>query len=116
MKDVGVKGLRCDDIYGFDDEMLAFVPQPCYAVILCFPDYKQVSFVLRSTAHRICFNFQAFGYVKGAYDELKSKEYKNPENVFFMKQKIGNACGTFSLLHSIANIRNHVDIGMFITL
>jgi ubiquitin carboxyl-terminal hydrolase L3 len=94
IKDIGVKGLRCEDIFGFDDDALAFVPQPCYAVILCFPDYKK-----------------AYVYMRGSYEELKSKDYKNPDKVFFMNQKIGNACGTFSLLHSIANVRDKVDIG-----
>lgn len=28
-----------------------------------------------------------------------------------MKQKIGNACGTFSVLHSLANLKDKVDIG-----
>uniref|UniRef100_A0AC34FGK3 Ubiquitin carboxyl-terminal hydrolase n=1 Tax=Panagrolaimus sp. ES5 TaxID=591445 RepID=A0AC34FGK3_9BILA len=94
IKDIGVKGLRCEDIYGFDDDALAFIPQPCYAVILCFPEYKK-----------------ALEYVKRSYEELKAKNYKNPEKVFFMNQKIGNACGTFSLLHSIANVRDKVNIG-----
>ena len=94
IKDIGVKGLRCEDIFGFDDDALAFVPQPCYAVILCFPDPRGVN-----------------EHVKSLYEELKSKDYKNPEKVFFMNQKIGNACGTFSLLHSIANVRDKVNIG-----
>lgn len=46
-----------------------------------------------------------------AYDELKSSGFTAPENVFFMKQKIGNACGTFALFHALANLEGVIDLG-----
>lgn len=36
-----------------------------------------------------------------------------PEGVFFAQQKIRNACGTFALIHSIAQNCRKIDIGNF---
>jgi hypothetical protein len=52
--------------------------------------------------------------MKGIYENLTTQGKNNvPDGVFFMKQKIGNACGTFSLLHSLTNTTQHFDIGKF---
>ena len=34
------------------------------------------------------------------------------EKVYFMKQTVGNACGTIGLLHAVGNNLNQVDLGM----
>uniref|UniRef100_A0A7E4WBJ2 Ubiquitin carboxyl-terminal hydrolase n=1 Tax=Panagrellus redivivus TaxID=6233 RepID=A0A7E4WBJ2_PANRE len=94
INDIGVTGIRCEDIFGFDADCLAFVPKPHLGAILCFPDYKK------------CYNL-----VKPKYDALKSDNYKPDEKLFFMKQKIGNACGTFAILHSLANLTNTISVG-----
>uniref|UniRef100_A0AC34RAQ9 Ubiquitin carboxyl-terminal hydrolase n=2 Tax=Panagrolaimus sp. JU765 TaxID=591449 RepID=A0AC34RAQ9_9BILA len=94
IKDIGVHGIRCEDVFGFDEECLGFIPKPHYAMILCFPEYKN-----------------AYKIVEPHYDELKNKGFEHPENIFFMKQKIGNACGTFALLHSLSNLKDKIDIG-----
>lgn len=45
------------------------------------------------------------------YEQLKSDGKGNvPADVFFMKQKISNACGTFALFHALANVEA-VDLG-----
>ena len=31
------------------------------------------------------------------------------ENVYYMKQTVGNACGTVGILHAIGNARNKID-------
>lgn len=95
MHNMGVEsGVGCVDVLGFDDEMLALIPGPCYALLLCFPDYKKVGELMAPV-----------------YEKLAAEGAKVPENVFFMRQKIDNACGTFALLHSLANIRDKIDIG-----
>ncbi|VDM45345.1 unnamed protein product [Toxocara canis] len=88
------KGVECVDVLGFDDELLALLPQPCYALMLCFPDYKKVD--------------ELMGPV---YDKLVAEGTKVPENIFFMNQKISNACGTFALIHCLANNRDKIDLG-----
>ncbi|KAE9553954.1 hypothetical protein FO519_002818 [Halicephalobus sp. NKZ332] len=94
INNIGVKGVHCEDVYGFDEECLNFIPKPHYAMILCFPCDDNIYKILRSH-----------------YDKLKEDGYKRPENIFFMKQKIGNACGTFALLHSLSNLKDKIDIG-----
>lgn len=42
---------------------------------------------------------------------LKGEGYVVPEGVYFMKQTIGNACGTIGALHAIANTQDKVSIG-----
>lgn len=45
------------------------------------------------------------------YDDHVKSNGSIPENVFFMKQKISNACGTFALIHALANNKNKIDLG-----
>ena len=42
---------------------------------------------------------------------LKEEGYAVPEGIYFMKQTIGNACGTIGALHAIANTQDKVSIG-----
>jgi len=76
------------DIYGLDDELLAMVPQPVKAVILLFPlteDFKKK----RDT--RYAQRLEKVG--KGHIDPT----------IIWIKQTIGNACGTMAMLHALAN-------------
>lgn len=47
------------------------------------------------------------------YEKLAEEGAGVPDNVFFMKQKIGNACGAFALLHSVAQNADKLEIGRF---
>lgn len=71
------------DVFGLDDDLLGFIPQPAVALLLLFP-------------------------VKDIKDAAKGGE-GNPK-VFYMKQTIQNACGTIGILHSLANNREQVPI------
>lgn len=86
--------MECVDVYSFDDEMLQFVPTPQLALILCFPSAEAREFLSKQ------------------YEEVE-KNGEKPEGVFFMNQseEIGNACGTFALFHSLANLENRVNLG-----
>jgi len=74
------------DVLGLDPELLEMVPKPVKALILLFPcseKYEQ---------HRL------------AEDEkLKENIPQYPNDLFYMKQTIQNACGTCALIHAISN-------------
>lgn len=51
--------------------------------------------------------------MKPVYNKLKEEGVSVPQNAFFMHQKISNACGTFALLHALAQNVDKIDIGNF---
>ncbi|KAG0139107.1 hypothetical protein CROQUDRAFT_666911 [Cronartium quercuum f. sp. fusiforme G11] len=82
------------DIYGLDEELLAMIPTPVFAVVMLFPITEEYE------------NFRAEENSR----VLKEREQKEPEelkrqdeSVMFIKQTISNACGTMGLLHALAN-------------
>ncbi|CAI4225019.1 unnamed protein product [Auanema sp. JU1783] len=92
---IGVDSLECVDVFSFDEEMLAFIPAPHLALILCFP-YDEGKDVVAESYE-----------VQKKLGRQKDQEDK----VFFMHQRIHNACGTFALFHSLANLDEVVDLG-----
>lgn len=73
------------DVYGFDAELLAMVPRPCVAVLLLFPHDEMKA-------------------AKAAQlERLRAEGYAPEPGVFFMKQYVGNACGTIACMHALAN-------------
>lgn len=74
------------DVYSLDEELLAFVPQPVFALLLLFP----VTAAHDEEAARV--------------DEIhrQAGAEVNP-GIFYMKQTISNACGTIGVLHAIGN-------------
>uniref|UniRef100_A0A0N4ZSP4 Ubiquitin carboxyl-terminal hydrolase n=1 Tax=Parastrongyloides trichosuri TaxID=131310 RepID=A0A0N4ZSP4_PARTI len=87
LKKIGISNSYVTDVFGFDESSIEFIPRPHLAVIACLPDYE--------TWRKI---------MSEPYDKLAS-EGKNsyPDDIFFMHQKISNACGTFALFHALAN-------------
>ncbi|GAA5848878.1 hypothetical protein JCM9279_002973 [Rhodotorula babjevae] len=79
-------GYRFTDVWGLDPELLAFVKQPVKAVLMLFPVTKE-------------------------YEDMRKKQddailedgVEGVEDVIYFKQTIANACGTFALLHTLAN-------------
>ena len=67
------------EIYGFDEELLMMVPQPCIAVIANVERLKK--------------------------EEDKAKGDADTQTTFYMKQtgKLDNACGVIACLHGIYN-------------
>lgn len=95
LENLGINDVECIEIYGFDDEFLEAIPWPQHGLILCYQcsDHADV-------------------YLKKSYENYKAAgKNKIPEDVFFMKQKIKNACGTFALLHVLTNNVDKIDIG-----
>jgi len=81
------KGFSWSDVWGFDDELLAFVPQPVIACVLLFPSCKEIKDYKLKQAKEIEDNKQHL------------------DNLFYITQhdQIGNACGTIALCHALAN-------------
>uniref|UniRef100_A0A8C8K1P1 Ubiquitin carboxyl-terminal hydrolase n=1 Tax=Oncorhynchus tshawytscha TaxID=74940 RepID=A0A8C8K1P1_ONCTS len=80
------------DVYGMDPELLSMVPRPVCAVLLLFPvTEKYESFRLEEEA------------------KIKAQGQDVSPDVYFMKQTIGNACGTIGLIHAVANNQEHLE-------
>ncbi|KAM9803296.1 ubiquitin carboxyl-terminal hydrolase isozyme L3 [Syngnathus typhle] len=80
------------DVYGLDTEMLSMVPRPVCAVLLLFP---------------ITEKYEAFKQEEE--ERLKTQQPNVPTDVYFMRQTIGNACGTIGLIHAVANNLKHLE-------
>ncbi|XP_026074073.1 ubiquitin carboxyl-terminal hydrolase isozyme L3-like isoform X1 [Carassius auratus] len=74
------------DVYGLEAEVLSLVPRPVCAVLLLFP---------------ITEKYETFRQEEEA--RIKSQGQEISSDVYFMKQTIGNACGTIGLIHAVAN-------------
>merc|ERR1719193_689138 len=81
------KGFSWSDVWGFDDELLAFVPQPVIACVLLFPSCDEI------TEYKL----------KQAKEIEESNQHL--DDLFYITQhdQIGNACGTIALCHALAN-------------
>ncbi|KAM9998841.1 hypothetical protein ACTFIZ_002390 [Dictyostelium cf. discoideum] len=93
MQSLGVsKDWEFCDIYGIDEGLLEMVPSPCVAVILLFPitnEYEDKRYKLEK--------------------EIEEKGQVLSDKVYFMKQYIGNACGTIGVIHSVLNNANVIE-------
>ena len=79
------------DVFGLEPDLLAFVPRPVVAVILLFP--------IEGERKR-----------KGSGDAADAAGTDESSDVFYVKQKIGNACGTIALIHAIANNQESLSL------
>ncbi|CAH2078772.1 unnamed protein product [Thlaspi arvense] len=82
---------ECSDVFGLDDELLEMVPKPVLAVLFLYPITK------KSEEERI-------------EQDKEIKEKAHSDKVYFMKQTVGNACGTIGLLHAIGNITSEIKL------
>lgn len=83
---LGVINMAFCDVFGLDAELLAMVPSPCCAIILLFPVSEKYQ-----------------NYRKEEAEKLAKEPQIISPNVFYLKQTIGNACGTVALIHCLAN-------------
>ncbi|XP_039511912.1 ubiquitin carboxyl-terminal hydrolase isozyme L3 isoform X3 [Pimephales promelas] len=80
------------DVYGLEPEVLSLVPRPVCAVLLLFP---------------ITEKYETFRQEEEA--KIKAQGQEVSSDVYFMKQTIGNACGTIGLIHAVANNQRHLE-------
>uniref|UniRef100_A0A671UVM7 Ubiquitin carboxyl-terminal hydrolase n=1 Tax=Sparus aurata TaxID=8175 RepID=A0A671UVM7_SPAAU len=80
------------DVYGLDPELLNMVPRPVCAVLLLFPVTEK---------------YETFKQEEE--EKLKGQPQEVSPDVYFIKQTIGNACGTIGLIHAVANNKAHLE-------
>ncbi|KAL1371129.1 hypothetical protein HN51_001373 [Arachis hypogaea] len=77
------------DVYGLDDDLLQMVPSPVLAVLFLYP------LTSKSEEERL---------------QQENEKRENSNKVYFMKQTVGNACGTIGLLHALGNITSEIKL------
>lgn len=82
MKSLGVdESCRFVDVVGLESDQLSAVPKPCCALMLLFPLTQQ---------HE-------------SFRQQQADKVAGDAEVYFLKQTLGNSCGTIALLHAVAN-------------
>lgn len=71
------------DVYGLEPDLLAMVPKPVAAIVLLFPDTKPL-------------------------DMIGDLQTEYPQNLYYTKQTIDNACGTVAIVHALANNQDQI--------
>ncbi|GJN89922.1 hypothetical protein Rhopal_002911-T1 [Rhodotorula paludigena] len=101
-------GYRFADIWGLDPDLLAFVKQPVKAVLMLFPVTQAYEDMRKQQDEEILEHgvegVQDIIYFKqtSAVD-LPSPSARNVTTDRNLFQTVANACGTFALLHTLAN-------------
>nr|CCA23188.1 ubiquitin carboxylterminal hydrolase putative [Albugo laibachii Nc14] len=79
------------DVLSTEEWALEMVPQPVAAVIFLFPIKDETE-----------------AFAKDEALKQKNSGLNKSKNVFYIKQTIGNACGTIAMLHAVGNIRHSI--------
>ncbi|KAI3611388.1 ubiquitin c-terminal hydrolase l3 [Moniliophthora roreri] len=98
IQSLGAPGLRFQEVYSLDNEMLGHIGRPVLALVILFP---------------------AIGdkYLKDLAEERNNRPpytgSGESEDVVWFKQTIGNACGLYGILHSLCNgsAKKHIAPG-----
>ena len=80
------ENLAFHDILGVEDWAIDMVPPPLQAILLLFP------------------------ISAASEDERRTTKWTPSESIYFMKQSIGNACGTVAVLHVMLTLTKQGDI------
>jgi len=92
-------------VFGLDSELLGLVPRPVAAVMLLFPITDKYEDARIEEDKKL-------EQLQGEADNANNGANSNKDDVFFVKQTIGNACGTMGLIHAICNNRDKLQIGI----
>ena len=77
------------DVWGTDESLLSMVPQPVLAVLLLYP---------------ITAASEAFNESSEPSRAATTQRHSQPlSSLFYLKQTVGNACGTIGVIHALAN-------------
>lgn len=87
MEKLGVGGnWRFVDVLGLEEDQLSRVPEPCCAMMLLFPLTQQHESFRQQQADKVAAGSE----------------------VYFLKQTVGNSCGTIALLHAVGNNKDNM--------
>lgn len=99
------------DVFSTDEELLSFIPNgnACVGIIMLYPlTDVQEAYRKKEQEEAAAEASSASGSTStstATTQESKKAEKKvGEDNVWFMKQRIGNACGTVGVLHTLANL------------
>ena len=81
------------DVFSTEDWAIEMVPKPVVAVVMLFPIKE------KTEEHRL-----------EEQTRIESSGQVVSPNVYYMKQTVGNACGTVGILHAVGNARSTVSI------
>lgn len=92
MYSLGVsKTLSFHDVFSIDPDMLGMIPRPVLSVVMAFPVSPQYEEYRLAQDKDIADDY--YNTISGSSDE----------EAIWIKQTIGNACGTMALLHTLVN-------------
>lgn len=83
------------DVFSTEDWALEMIPQPVAAVLLLYP-----------------LTPVQLQHEKEEKLSLASNPVASSNDIWFIKQRIGNACGTIGLLHAMLNIPNEIQYSL----
>ncbi|ODM91460.1 Ubiquitin carboxyl-terminal hydrolase isozyme L3 [Orchesella cincta] len=81
------------DVFALDEDSLEHIPKPVKAVILLFP--------ISEGYDKFC---------KDKDESIKAEGQEVSKDLFYMKQYVGNACGTIGIMHSLGNNVDEVKL------
>ena len=85
------------DVYSTDEEYLSFIPSSCIGIIMLYPlTQVQEDFRKQEMEHQSNQSNESTTTATSSSD--------GNDDVWFTKQRIGNACGTIGILHTLGNI------------
>jgi len=94
MAGMGVpSSVAINDVIGLDAELLSMVPNPVHALLLLYP--------LTDVSEQ---------FAKKQEAEIDDKGQEMSSKVYYMKQFVGNACGTVALMHAVANNADKIGL------
>lgn len=74
------------DVLGLEEDQLSAVPKPCCALMLLFPLTQQ----------------------HDSFRKQQTDKVTAGSEVYFLKQTVGNSCGTVALLHVVGNNKDNM--------
>eukprot|EP00579_Thalassiosira_antarctica_P013839 CAMPEP_0201928828 /NCGR_PEP_ID=MMETSP0903-20130614/21790_1 /ASSEMBLY_ACC=CAM_ASM_000552 /TAXON_ID=420261 /ORGANISM="Thalassiosira antarctica, Strain CCMP982" /LENGTH=259 /DNA_ID=CAMNT_0048467427 /DNA_START=22 /DNA_END=801 /DNA_ORIENTATION=+ len=86
------------DVFSTEPWALDMVPKPVSAVVVCFPMTEKI----------LCKRRQLHSESVSLMEDSPNIESTGEDDVWYIKQRIRNACGTIAVLHALANTPQNI--------